>query len=148
MKLKLITVGKVKDKQISELIKDYSLKIGFDAKLETVEVKDSTVEEEGMKIIELIERMKNSRFVFVLSEEGKQLGSVEFSDKLKQLDLSGKTIVFVIGGPFGLYEELKKKADMLFSLSKMTFTHEMAHLFLMEQLYRSNSIIHNKKYHK
>jgi 23S rRNA (pseudouridine1915-N3)-methyltransferase len=62
--------------------------------------------------------------------------------------LDNRTIVFVIGGPFGLSKELKQKADFLFSLSQMTFTHEMARLFLQEQVYRALSIINNKNYHK
>ncbi len=148
MRLKLISVGKIKNKELSGLIKEYSQKIGFDAKLEIIEIKDTTLEEEGEKINEVIDRIKENRFVFVLSEEGKQLSSLEVSNKLKQLDLSSKTIVFVIGGPFGLYEDVKKKADFVLSMSRMTLTHEMARLFLLEQIYRAISIIQNRKYHK
>ena len=83
----------------------------------------------------------------MLGEEGQQINSIEFSNKLKKLDLDGKTIVLVIGGPFGLSEEVKQKADCLMSLSKMTFTHEMARLFLAEQLYRSFMIINNRSYY-
>ena len=148
MKLKLICVGKVKDKSLFGLCSGYSEKIGYDAKLEIIEIKDSSPEEEGNKIIELIERIKDNKFVFVLSEEGKEFSSREFSEKIKQIDLSGKTIVLVIGGPFGLSEQVKKNADSMISLSKMTFTHEMCRHFLLEQLYRAISIIKNKSYHK
>jgi len=148
MKVKLICIGKLKEPNILNLCNNYSKKISFDAKLEILEIKASTREEEGKKIIESLDRIKDNKFVFVLGEEGQQINSIEFSNKLKKLDLDGKTIVLVIGGPFGLSEEVKQKADCLMSLSKMTFTHEMARLFLLEQIYRVISIIKNKSYHK
>jgi 23S rRNA (pseudouridine1915-N3)-methyltransferase len=148
VKIKLIAVGRIKDKNISGLVSEYSKKISYDAKIETIEIKDATVEEEGRKIIEIIEKIKDNRFIFVLSEEGKQLSSIELSGKLKQLSLEDITIIFIIGGPFGLSEQAKKKADFLLSLSKMTFTHEMCRLFLLEQVYRELSIIRGKNYHK
>jgi 23S rRNA (pseudouridine1915-N3)-methyltransferase len=148
MKIKLICIGKVKDKNLLELTANYSKKISFDAKLDIIELKDSTVEDEGKKILEIIDRIKDNFFVLVLSEEGKTLNSIEFSDIMKKIDLTVKTFVFVIGGPYGLSSEVKNKANILLSLSKMTFTHEMCRLFLVEQIYRSISIIKNKKYHK
>jgi 23S rRNA (pseudouridine1915-N3)-methyltransferase len=148
MKLKLIFVGKIKDKSLLDLINDYSTKIAYDAKLELSEIKDSSPEEEGKKMIEHLESIKDSKFVFVLSEEGKECSSVDFSKKLRQCELDNLLVVFIIGGPFGLSPEAKKKANQLFSLSKMTFTHEMARVFLLEQIYRGISIIKNKSYHK
>jgi 23S rRNA (pseudouridine1915-N3)-methyltransferase len=148
VKIKIICVGKVKDRPILSLCDGYSEKIGFDAKLETIEIKDSNPDEEGKRIIEILERIKENKSVFVLSEEGKEFCSVEFSEKMKKNDLDNKLLVFVIGGPFGLSQEAKKKADILLSLSRMTFTHEMARLFLLEQVYRALSIIRNKSYHK
>jgi 23S rRNA (pseudouridine1915-N3)-methyltransferase len=148
MKLKLICIGKLKDKQLLDLISQYSQKINYDAKLELLELKDSNPENEGKSILEHIDKIKENKFVFVLSEEGKQFDSVTFSKKLNQLSLDNRTIVFVIGGPFGLSNGIKKNADLLISLSSMTFTHEMARLFLLEQAYRAISIINNKNYHK
>ncbi len=148
MKLKVICVGKIKELSLQKLIKEYSNRINYDAKLEILEIKDSTREEEGKKIIESLDRIKDSRFVFVLSEEGKDYTSAEFSEKIKKIDLDNKLIIFIIGGPFGLSKEVKQKADCLLSLSKMTFTHEMARLFLLEQIYRAISLIQNKNYHK
>jgi 23S rRNA (pseudouridine1915-N3)-methyltransferase len=148
MKIKVICVGKLKEKNILNLCSDYSKKINYDAKLELLELKDSNPLEEGKKIIENLDKIKDNKFVFILSEEGKEYTSIDFSEKTKKMDLENKLIVFVIGGPFGLSQEVKKKADMLLSLSKMTFTHEMARLFLLEQIYRGVSIIKNKSYHK
>jgi 23S rRNA (pseudouridine1915-N3)-methyltransferase len=146
MKIKLISVGRSKDKNLHSLIEEYKKKISYDAKLEVLEIKDSNPEEEGRKILELLNNIKEPSFVFALSEEGKEHTSTEFAHKLRQLSFD-RTIVFVIGGPFGLSEKAKENAELL-SLSKMTFTHEMARLFLLEQIYRALSIIKNKKYHK
>ncbi len=148
MKLKLICVGKIKEPSLQRLITDYSDRISYGAKLEMIEIKDSAPLEESKKITEIVEKIKDSKFVFVLSEDGKEFNSAEFSGKLKHLANDQKTIIFIIGGPFGISVDVKKKADFILSLSKMTFTHEMARLFLFEQLYRAISIIKNKNYHK
>ncbi len=140
MRFKIICIGKVREKSILETINEYSKRID----LEIIELKDSNPAEEGKKILEKLDKI-NSKYVFVLSEEGKELSSVEFSQKLKKIE---QPVIFVIGGPYGLSDEAKKKADFLISLSKMTFTHEMARLFLVEQIYRAESIIDGKKYHK
>jgi 23S rRNA (pseudouridine1915-N3)-methyltransferase len=137
----VISIGKVKDRNISALIDEYAKRI---KRLEFLELKDSGKEKEGERIIQALEKIKD-RYVFVLSEEGRQLGSVELAEKLKGID---KVPVFVIGGPDGLSDAAKKKGDFIFSLSRMTFTHEMARLFLTEQLYRSSSILENKRYHR
>jgi 23S rRNA (pseudouridine1915-N3)-methyltransferase len=83
-----------------------------------------------------------------LSEEGKQYTSMEFSKLLKATSQDKQSILFLIGGPEGISDSLKKKADMVLSLSKMTFTHEMARLFLIEQIYRADAISKNKTYHR
>jgi len=87
-------------------------------------------------------------FIIALSEEGEQFSSIGFARLIKKIALENKEIVFVIGGPDGLPNQIKAKADLIVSLSKMTFTHEMALLFLVEQIYRAMSIIKNKKYHR
>jgi 23S rRNA (pseudouridine1915-N3)-methyltransferase len=148
MKLKLLCIGKIKDSSLLSLIQDYSTRISHEAKLDVLEIKDSNVSEEGKKIIESLDKIKDNKYVFTLSEEGKEFTSVELSERVKRIVLDNKQIVFIIGGPFGLSEDVKKKADLILSLSKMTFTHEMARLFLLEQVYRAISIIKNKNYHK
>ncbi|MBN2368257.1 23S rRNA (pseudouridine(1915)-N(3))-methyltransferase RlmH [Candidatus Woesearchaeota archaeon] len=147
MKLKLICVGKVKDENMRQLSLDYSRKIDYDANIEIVEIKDSTPEEEAKKIIELVDNIKDNIFVISLGEEGTELNSRDFAKRIKQVSMT-KTIVFIIGGPFGLSEKIKNKSDLLLSLSNMTFTHEMARLFLLEQVYRAILILKNTKYHK
>lgn len=142
MIFKVICVGKLKDRMFENRVQEYCKRLSFDSKVSITEIKDSTKEKEGQKLLELIEKEKG--YVIALTEEGKTLTSRKFSDKLASIH---QKITFVIGGPFGLTEEVKKRSDMLLSLSKMTFTHEMARMFLMEQVYRAVSIMKGRKYH-
>jgi len=135
--IKVISVGKIKEKSILERIEYYTKVIG--GKLTFIELKDSNKETEGKKILE-----KLSGKVFILSEEGIEFTSREFAAELKKIQ---EEITFVIGGPFGLSEEVKAKG-VIIALSKMTFTHEMCKMFLLEQIYRAISINQGKKYHK
>ncbi len=144
MNLKIAVVGKVKDKHLLEKIKDYQKRISHDARLEVLEIKDSRMELEGERLLEVMEREKG--FIsLVLSEEGRECTSREFSKMMEEL---GPKLLFVIGGPDGLHENVKNRARVLLSLSKMTFTHEMARMFLLEQIYRALSLLNNRKYHR
>lgn len=142
MLIKIIAVGKIKDRGLQTKITEFTKWISRYAKLEIVELRDSNVEKEGAAILKSLG--KDKAFVFCLSEEGKEFTSNKFSQKLAGID---QKLVFIIGGPFGLDPEVKQRADCLFSLSQMTFTHEMARLFLLEQVYRAIDIARGGKYH-
>lgn len=111
-------------------------------KVDIIELADSTVEKEGEAIIRTLEKEKG--FNIILSEEGKLFNSNQFAEFLGKID---KKIVVVIGGPFGLSEDAKKCANLLFSLSPLTFTHELARLLLSEQLFRAANILAGGQYH-
>ena len=143
MKIKIISVGKIKDREIKSKINDYTERIKHDSAIELYTVKDSDKKTEGKKIIEQFK--KDVYYKVALSEEGKEYTSREFSGKLLK---KTSNILFVIGGPFGLDKTVKEKVDITLSLSKMTFSHEMVQLFLLEQIYRGISINLNRKYHK
>ncbi|KMQ51977.1 rRNA large subunit methyltransferase [Chitinispirillum alkaliphilum] len=143
MFLKIAAVGKVKDRNIKAKCQDYISRISHDAQLSISEIKDSDPQTEGRK---LLQTMKGEKaFVFAMGEEGRQYSSREFA---RRLESCNRRAVFVIGGPEGLSMEVKDYAAEIISLSRMTLTHELARLFLLEQLYRGISIIHNRKYHK
>jgi len=154
VKIKVIHVGKTKDSYVKEGMSEFVKRIGAFANLEFVEVREvvtsatftkgKCMEQEGVGILKTI---KEDEFVFVLDEGGRQYGSVEFAELISEKKDLGTTITFVIGGPFGLDMDVKKRADVLFSMSKMTFTHQMIRLFLLEQIYRGLCIIHGKEYH-
>ncbi|TVQ21934.1 MAG: 23S rRNA (pseudouridine(1915)-N(3))-methyltransferase RlmH [Leptolyngbya sp. DLM2.Bin15] len=140
MRPRIIAVGKVKKGWIQQGIQEYWKRL---PELSITEIKDSTPAKEAQKVRSLLQSQDR---VIVLSEWGKGYTSVEFADFIRQ---AGATpLAFIIGGPDGFGEEMRSQADHLISLSPMTFTHEMARLFLVEQLYRAKAILNNTGYHK
>lgn len=151
MGMLFLFAGKTKEGFIREGLDKYSALAGRYAPLEVRELKGAgpgerreAVDREGEA---LLARLLAGDYVFALDERGKNPGSVEFARLLGRLLDSGRRIVFAVGGPFGISGPLKGRADMLLSLSRMTFTHEMARLVLMEQVYRALTIIRGKAYH-
>ena len=134
-------VGKIKEKYIKEGVGNYSNKLKHYSDVQIIEIKDSNIKQEGKDILAKI----SNELLIVLAQEGRQVDSIEFSDMLKRFN---KDVIFVIGGPEGLSDEVKEKADFVLSLSKMTFMHELARLVLLEQIYRAFTIIKREKYHK
>lgn len=156
MKIKIIALGKLKDKflkdGINELLKRLSPYTSFEiCELQPIEIKDDnlilkTLDKEGDKILSLI---KNTDYVISLEIQGKQLSSEDFADKIKEITNSGiSEIVFVIGSSNGLSQNVSNRADFKLSLSKMTFLHQYTRLILVEQIYRAFKILNNETYHK
>jgi 23S rRNA (pseudouridine1915-N3)-methyltransferase len=143
MDITILAVGKIKDRSYLQKTEEYAGRIRHDARLKTVEIRDADPETEGEKITSHCRR-GNARII-ALDERGKLFSSSEFA---QQLSADSRRVIFIIGGPFGLSEEVKKTAHELLALSRMTFTHEMARLLLLEQIYRAISIIKGRKYHK
>jgi 23S rRNA (pseudouridine1915-N3)-methyltransferase len=143
MNIKILSVGRVKDSDLRSKISEYTKRISRDARIAFQEIKDSDSEAEGRRLVDILD--KEDGFVFVLSEEGTLYTSATFAARIKGIQ---KKLFFVIGGPLGLSLAVKKRADEILSLSRMTFSHEMVQLFLLEQIYRGISINLNRKYHK
>ncbi len=141
--IKIIAVGKMKDKNLDKLIDELQVRLRKYGKTELTILPDSNVANEGSAIIRELDKERNST-IFVLSEEGNQWNTVQFASKLEALD---RRAVFVIGGPFGLAPEVKQRANHLWSLSKLTFTHEMARYLLCEQLFRALNYLNGGSYH-
>lgn len=153
MKIRIICPGKTKQKFIEEGIAEYTKRLTAFCKLEIIETADvklsssNNIEIVKEKEAEIIGKyLKNDNFLIALDEKGKQYGSIDFAgfiDSYKGI----RNIDFLIGGVYGLAEELRQKADLLLSFSKMTFTHRMIRMLLVEQIYRSFCILNGKKYH-
>ena len=143
MNIKVLSVGRVKDPDLRNKISDYSKRISHDVRITLQEIKDSDPVTEGRKLIDILD--KEACYVFALSEEGTIYTSATFAARINAIQ---KKLVFVIGGPLGLSSAVKNRADEILSLSRMTFSHEMVQLFLLEQIYRGISINLNRKYHK
>lgn len=156
MNIKLIAIGKIKEKYLKSGIEDFTKRIQLYSTLQIVEIpaehifSDSEIEKilriEGEKILR---HLNNSCFFIALDIDGKVFSSEELASMIDKISLQGyNQLVFAIGGAYGLSPKVKEKADLLLSLSKMTFLHEMARLLMLEQIYRSFKIIKNEPYHK
>lgn len=153
-KIKLFCVGKTQEKYLKEGIQLYSGKILPYCKFELNIIKEATYrngnirqwqQEEAGKISAV---MKPGRISVVCDEKGSMINSVQLAEKMSSWASSGfSEIDFFIGGAYGFAEEIRGKATMLLSFSRFTMTHQMIRLFLMEQIYRSMTIIHGQKYH-
>ncbi len=141
--IKIIAVGKIRNRHIGALITDFTKRIQHDVKLEILETRDSSRQAEGKKMIDILK--KESGAVIALSQEGKACSSEQLADQLRR---ANRKLIFIVGGPDGLSRELKSCASQIMSVSLMTFPHEIARLLLLEQLYRAISINLNRKYHK
>ena len=155
MQITLLAIGKTDNKQLQQLIDEYTKRLGFYIKfnLEIIpDIKNSknlSEAQQKQKEGDLILNKVNTFDVLVLLDEnGKQLDSIGFSNYLQKHMNSGiKQLIFVIGGPYGFSQEVYQKAQGKLSLSKMTFSHQMVRLFFIEQLYRGFTILRNEPYH-
>ena len=159
MKIKLITVGKIKEKFFKDAILEYSKRLSKFCNLEIIEVQDEMTPDkatdvENQKILEkegdrILSKIKDSDFLITLEIEGKKLSSEDLAKKLSSICLSGQsTIDFVIGGSLGLDKKVKARSDFSLSFSDMTFPHQMMRVIVLEQIYRAFKINANEPYHK
>ncbi len=150
--IKIIAVGTIKEKYLKDAIEEYTKRIKKYTNIEIIEVKDEGLVEEQKAInleSEKIKKHINSKdYIITMEIEGKQLTSPEFAEKINQIQIENSNIVFIIGGSYGLSEEIKNQAKYHLSFSKMTFPHQLFRVFLLEQIYRSYKILNNESYHK
>lgn len=150
--IKIITVGTIKEKYLKEAIEEYLKRLKKYTNIELIEVKDEGLVEEQKAINlegEKINKYLSSKdYIITLEIEGKSFTSEEFATKINQIQIESSNIVFIIGGSYGLSDEIKSKAKLHLSFSKMTFPHQLFRVFLLEQIYRAYKIINNESYHK
>lgn len=155
MNIKLLAIGKTDNKELQTLLNDYmkrlSFYVNFDLEIiaDIKNVKNLSEAQQKQKEGELIlSKIGPTDFLILLDEKGKEFTSMGFADELqKRMNAGIKTLVFVIGGPYGFSEDVYKNAKGKISLSKMTFSHQMIRLFMIEQLYRGFTILRNEPYH-
>ncbi|MGI6257938.1 MAG: 23S rRNA (pseudouridine(1915)-N(3))-methyltransferase RlmH [Anaerovoracaceae bacterium] len=149
MKIRILCVGKLKERYWREASAEYMKRLSPYCDLTVEEIKESpsdSPEEEGEAILK---KIKKEETVFTLEIEGRSLSSEAFAEKINSLAIEGKkSTVFVIGGSEGLSKEVQKRSDMALSFSDMTFPHQMMRVILLEQIYRSFKIIRGETYHK
>ena len=159
MKIKVVTVGKLKEKYLKDGIAEYSKRISRFAKLEMIELADEKTpdrasESENQKILEIegqriLSKVADRDFVIVLAIEGKMFSSEEFSKQLEEASIKGfSTLTFIIGGSLGLAQDVKKRSNLSVSFGRLTLPHQLMRLVLVEQIYRAFTIQQGSPYHK
>ncbi|OYU84491.1 MAG: 23S rRNA (pseudouridine(1915)-N(3))-methyltransferase RlmH [Flavobacterium sp. BFFFF2] len=155
MIIKLIAIGKTDQKELEQLTQQYVQRLGHYVRLEWViipdikSVKNLTEDQQKEKEGQLIlGKVSSADVLILLDENGKSMSSEEWADFLqKKMNQGIKTLVFVIGGPYGFSSAMYARAHEKISFSKMTFSHQMIRLFFAEQLYRGFTILKNEPYH-
>lgn len=155
MKLRFVWIGKTKRLPIRELVTEYLERVGRFAPVEVTELRDRNDVGSNTRVIidkegaDILARTTSDPFVVVLDERGRQLDSIKLAEFIERHRLSGtKQMTFVLGGHAGISDVVRKRADFVFSLSRMTLTHELARILLIEQVYRAFTIIHDLPYQK
>ena len=155
MKIKLLVIGKTDNRSLIELIENYQKRLQPYIKFQ-LEVIPSIKNAKKMPVLQqkekegklILSKLKSTDRILLLDQKGLQLNSVNFAHFLqKKMNAGIKQLVLVIGGPYGFSQSVYKKAPEKVSLSKMTFSHQMIRLFLIEQLYRGFTILNNEPYH-
>jgi 23S rRNA (pseudouridine1915-N3)-methyltransferase len=156
MNINLIVLGKLKENYWKDAEAEYLKRLQPWAKIVIHEIKEESFSEkdkpeiikkkEAEKIKAVLKKI-NDAYIIALDEHGKSFSSVQFAEQFKNLAGQQNNIVLIIGGPLGLDESVLNLAKLKLSLSSMTFTHQMARVILLEQIYRASMINQNRKYH-
>lgn len=154
MKTKLIVVGKTVDKNIIKGIEDYVGRIGHYMPFEIIVIPElkntkklSTASQKDMEGEFILKQLQPSDTVVLLDEHGKEYRSIEFASWIEKQQQTARTLVFVVGGPYGFSDAVYARSNSKLSLSKMTFSHQMIRLLFVEQIYRACTIIKGEPYH-
>lgn len=148
MKINIIAIGKEKDFQGYQLVSEYSRRISHYISIEWTYIPNSTVIEEEKKLNKIIDKLSSDSYIIALDELGKSLTSTKFSSFIQdRMNSSVKSLVFIIGGSYGLSASIINRAQSKLALSSLTFPHQLVRLILAEQLYRTFTIIKGESYH-
>lgn len=159
MRIRIITVGKIKEAFYRDAIKEYLKRLQKYATVEIVEVADEkTIEQANHAQIDsikqkeaqrILQQIKENSYVIALEINAKQMASEELAEYIRELGIRGKSsIVFIIGGSLGLHDSVLERADHTLSFSKLTYPHQLMRVILLEQVYRCFRINSNEPYHK
>ena len=150
--IKIITVGSIKEQYLKDAIEEYKKRLSKYTNIEIIEVKDEgLVEVKKALLLEeetILKHINDKDYIITLEIEGKEPTSLEFAEKLDKIRLEASNIVFIIGGSYGLSDNIKNKSRWHLSFSKLTFPHQLFRVILLEQIYRAFKINNNESYHK
>jgi 23S rRNA (pseudouridine1915-N3)-methyltransferase len=155
MKLRFVWIGKTKRAPVKELIREYLDRVEKFASVEVTELRDrNDVGSDPQRIIDkegedILSSTASAGYLIALDERGQEADSIKLAELIEKHRIAGtKQITFVIGGHLGLSDAVRNRAQLLLALSRMTFTHDLARVLLIEQVYRAFTIIHNLPYQK
>jgi 23S rRNA (pseudouridine1915-N3)-methyltransferase len=153
MRVRLVFVGKTRNEHVRALVDDYLARLVRFTRWEVTELRESAARDERAVLTEesrrIADALRANAFVVLLDVEGRQWSSTELAAELERWQTRGlKEVVFIIGGHLGVTPELKQRADVRWSLSRLTLTHELARVLLVEQLYRAYTITRGLPYQK
>ncbi len=147
--IKIICIGKLKEDYLKKAMEEYKKRITKYFKIEMIELEDESngniLEKEKTKILKYI---NEKDYVITLEIDGSSIDSMELSKKIESIYLNYSNITFIIGGSYGLHDDIKKRSNYALSFSKLTFPHQLFRVMLLEQIYRSFKIMHHETYHK
>ena len=143
--IKIICIGKIKEKYLKDGIDDYLKRINKYHKINIVELPDSDIYTEGNEILKHIDYKD---YLVAMCIEGQELSSIELSKKIDKTFITNSCITFIIGGSNGIREDIKEKCNYKLSFSRLTYPHGLFRMILLEQIYRSFKILNNETYHK
>jgi len=149
--IKIICIGKIKEKFYQEAILEYKNRLSKYTNIEIVELPDynydikKTIKEESLSILKILDKKD---YNILLDISGSEMDSITFAKKINDTLITNSNITFIIGGSFGVMDEVRNNVNMRLSFSKMTFPHQLFRVILLEQIYRAYKINNNEEYHK
>lgn len=150
--IKIVCVGKLKEKYLRDASLEYLKRIQKYTKLEIIELEDEGISDKAVALRrekeKILKNINSKDFIITLEIEGKQFTSVEFSKKIESLQVNYPNICFIIGGSYGIDDEIKNLSQLKLSFSSMTFPHQLFRIMLLEQIYRAYKIKTGESYHK
>ena len=150
--IKIITVGSIKEQYLKDAIEEYKKRLSKYTNIEIIEVKDEGLVEVKKALLleeeKILKHINDKDYIITLEIEGEEPTSLEFAEKLDKIRLETSNIVFIIGGSYGLSDNIKNKSRWHLSFSKLTFPHQLFRVILLEQIYRAFKINNNESYHK
>ena len=150
--IKIICVGKIKEKYLISAIEEYSKRISKYTKIEIIELPDYDINNKDVVLEKekenILKHINNKDYIITLEIEGSELNSEEFAKKIDKIFITNPNITFIIGGSYGLHNQIKNMSDFKLSFSKFTFPHQLFRVILLEQIYRVYKINNNESYHK
>ena len=150
--IKIICVGKIKEKYLVSAIEEYSKRLSKYTKIEIIELPDYDINNKDVVLEKekenILKHINNKDYIITLEIEGSELNSEELAKKIDKIFITNPNITFIIGGSYGLHNQIKNMSDFKLSFSKFTFPHQLFRVILLEQIYRVYKINNNESYHK